>query len=287
MLHPLTWFTLTSLASATASTSFCSDNLWQPVFTDNFSTLDLDTWTIDLSANDSNVRNARGTADNVYIQNDTLVLRSQRQQAGLYSYTTGAVWTKDKAFWKPPARVCVRAKLPAGGNGIWPAHWLMPNTKACWPTNGEIDVMEMINNDGVLHGTYHWSAEGECGRNFQLGNMINITNNNWNDNWHEYAVEFTMDYIAFVLDGQVYSNVTRTQSHKGHRVILFDVPYYLILNTAVGGPWPKPVDKNTVFPVYHYIDQVTVSRPVSRPASQPAVMPVNLSVHVLEEEEDA
>jgi beta-glucanase (GH16 family) len=210
--------------------------------------------------------------ENVYIQNisktnSVLVLRSQRQQSKNYNYTSGAINSQNKQFWKGPARVCVNAMLPgrpfsSNSNGVWPAHWLMPNTKACWPSNGEIDIMEMINGDGVLHGTYHWSPNcSNCNcTNLQLGGQTKITGD-WNATWHEYAVEYTNDWIAFVLDSKVYSNITRGMKHKGVPAAFYDVPYYLILNTAVGGPWPKPVDASTTFPLYHYIDYVHVSKP--------------------------
>ena len=35
---------------------------------------------------------------------------------------------------------------------------MMPDTPACWPGNGEIDILEMIDGDGLARGTYHWSA---------------------------------------------------------------------------------------------------------------------------------
>jgi hypothetical protein len=41
----------------------------------------------------------------------------------------------------------------------------------------------------------------------------------------------------------------------------YDVPYYMILNTAVGGPWPGDPDPQTKFPLYHYIDYVHVAQP--------------------------
>jgi beta-glucanase (GH16 family) len=80
----------------------------------------------------------------------------------------------------------VRAKLPdPRREAIWPAIWLMncgvsPLTppsassstaasksnscsgqEVCWPTAGEIDIMEMVGqqqNNSVL-GTYHWGHE--------------------------------------------------------------------------------------------------------------------------------
>ena len=41
----------------------------------------------------------------------------------------------------------------------------------------------------------------------------------------------------------------------------YDVPYYMILNTAVGGPWPGEPNAQTKFPLYHYIDYVHVAQP--------------------------
>ena len=43
----------------------------------------------------------------------------------------------------------------------------------------------------------------------------------------------------------------------------YDVPYYMILNTAVGGPWPGEPTAQTKFPLYHYIDYVHVAQPSS------------------------
>ena len=37
-----------------------------------------------------------------------------------------------------------------------------------------------------------------------------------------------------------------------------DRPFYIILNTAVGGDWGGDPNKDTVFPQYHLIDYVRV-----------------------------
>jgi len=246
---------------------FCDgsgDGVWEKVWADEFDqdSLDNSTWTVDLQGGDSRVRNSQGTADNVYLEDGKLVLRSQKQVSGNYNYTSGAVQSQDKRYWSGPTRICVSAALPGGGvngtvgggqgAGIWPAHWLMPNTDACWPTNGEIDIMEMINGDGVLHGTYHWS-NATCNDDHSAGDQTTMPRD-WAVNYHEYAVEYTPEYVAFVVDGRVYKNVS---SSKG---MMYDVPWYVILNTAVGGTWPQPPANTTVFPTYHRIDYVRVAQ---------------------------
>lgn len=139
------------------------------------------------------------------------------------------------------------AKLPgtAGTNrsdGIWPAHWMMPNDKSCWPDHGEIDIMEMIDGDGQVHGTYHWNrlfpaknCTGSDG-NTQVTGYANLTT--WRETFHEYAVEWDVDYVDFYLDGVLYNHVNA--SSKGYPgdvpPILPTAAFYILLNTAVGGP---------------------------------------------------
>lgn len=131
--------------------SFCGASGWQQVWADEFDgdTLDNSSWTIDLTSGDSRVRDSQGTAGNVIVKDGKLTLRSQQEQnPSKWNYTSAAIKSQDKRFWGGKGQVtraCVRAKLPGGegggGQGIWPAHWMMPNTKACWPSNGEIDIM--------------------------------------------------------------------------------------------------------------------------------------------------
>jgi beta-glucanase (GH16 family) len=40
------------------------------------------------------------------------------------------------------------------------------------------------------------------------------------------------------------------------------IPFYMILNTAIGGSWPGEPSTATAFPTYHLIDYVRVARPV-------------------------
>ena len=241
-------------------TSFCDQVGWEQVWADDFDgpLLDNSSWSVDFKGNDSRVRDSLGTRDNVYLEDGALVLRTQRQKAGGYDYTSGAVQTQGKRSWRGHTRVCIKAQLPGGakngangtGNGIWPAHWLMPNDSTCWPDNGEIDIMEMIDGDGMLHGTYHWGSE--CGKQLPSGGQTKLPSD-WATAFHEYAVEYSTKGITFAFDGNPYFTVAKDAT-------LYDVPYYIILNTAIGGPWPKPPSPATILPAYHRIDRVSVAQ---------------------------
>jgi hypothetical protein len=43
----------------------------------------------------------------------------------------------------------------------------------------------------------------------------------------------------------------------------FDGPYYMILNTAVGGHWPGEPTAQTKFPLHHTIDYVRIAQPTT------------------------
>ena len=221
-------------------------------------------WTKDVKkGNDSLVRNSWGLAENVWVENSELVIRSERYANGTiegYAYTSGAVTSQGKKSFGGKGnvtRVCVCAQLPSGGDGIWPAHWLMPDVSGvCWPTGGEIDIMEMVNSDGTCHGTYHWSDH--CSEDHDHGDFTQMTSD-WSETYHEFAVEYDGEsYVSFVLDGKIYETVNASSGGP----TMYDHPYYVLLNTAVGGPWPHPPTTKTKFPAYHRIDYVRVSQVV-------------------------
>ena len=264
------------IGSLAAQPSFCDAPGWSQVFADEFTgpNLDTSTWTKDVRGpGDSRTRAAAARAENVWIHEDSLVIKSDGTWNGTNwtNLTSGAVQSKGKKSWGGRTRVCVRAKLPGGGGqghgtGIWPAHWLMPDDSSCWPCHGEIDIMEMINGDGVLHGTYHWCVNQSCGdgpSHLHHPGQTSFAHADWGSTWHEYAVEYDGESsVAFALDGTVYVRTNHTTSPKAK---FWQTPYYAIINSAVGGPheWPHTPSAATRFPTWHYVDYVRVAQPRS------------------------
>ncbi len=110
-----------------------------------------------------------------------------------------------------------------------------------------------------LHVTYHWDsnypAKNCTYRDSSVGGQVRVAE--WDTQFHEYAVEYDRHSISFFLDGVLVSN--SSNAHPPTPVQYADVPFFLILNTAVGGPWPQPVNSSTHFPTHHVVDYVRVS----------------------------
>jgi len=202
----------------------------------------------------------------VWVADGALVIRSNATWDGSrwVNLTSGAVQSRSKKAWKGRTRVCVSAKLPGGpdgnGSGIWPAHWMMPDDDSCWPCHGELDIMEMVNGDGQLHGTYHWCTNQTCNQNEHQSGQVPMADDWWHA-WHEYAIEYDgSTQVAFAVDGDVYKRVSLSS-----RALFWSTPFYLILNTAIGDgtTWPRATDAHTVFPAYHLVDYVRVSQPTA------------------------
>lgn len=76
---------------------------------------------------------------------DSGVLKITATTDGKGNYYSARLRTKDKVAvdFTKPRRIEARI-MTAGGPGVWPAFWLMPNDldDMTWPQGGEIDIME-------------------------------------------------------------------------------------------------------------------------------------------------
>ncbi|MFI5779656.1 family 16 glycosylhydrolase [Nocardia sp. NPDC051570] len=171
--------------------------------------------------------------------------------------TSGRITTLGR-FDQRYGRFEARMRIPSG-TGLWPAFWMMGADIEAhpWPGNGEIDVMESVGDDpGTIHGSAHGPGFVDPGitDSFRLADGQRLA-----DAFHTYAVEWTPDRIDWWIDDNRYLTVLRG-SMQGGRQWIFDHPFYLLLNLAVGGGWPGPPGDDTAFPARLAVDHVRVYR---------------------------
>jgi len=170
------------------------------------------------------------------------------------SYTSGRIHTQGK-FAQRYGRFEARIKIPTG-QGMWPAFWMMGANSERWPDRGEIDIMENIGKEpGTVHGTIHgpgYSGAKGIGGPFSLAAGKKVA-----DDFHIYAVEWAPDEIGWYVDDTPYKTATPANLPAGTKWV-FDGPFYLLLNLAVGGDWPGSPDAATAFPQSMLVDYVRV-----------------------------
>ena len=255
--------------AACLGASFCEEAGWTALWRDDFSGSDLNPsdWTVQEGADVGMCRSAYCTAANVAVHDGQLVLTSRREALHGHNYSSGAVYTAQKRHFSAadgPYRMCVSARLPGyasprgAAQGLWPAIWMMPDDKSCDPDEGETDILEQVSGYPELYATYHWQTSWPAANcsyptgHQSLSSHVNLPD--WNSTFHEYALERTLDYIAFVYDGNTVLNTS------GSPALVWSMPFYLIINTAIGGSWPGEPNASTIFPVTHAVDYVVASR---------------------------
>jgi beta-glucanase (GH16 family) len=184
-----------------------------------------------------------------------LVITAKSESFGGSSYTSARIKTQG-LFSQAYGRFEARIKTPYGP-GIWPAFWMLGanNQTVAWPQCGEIDIMELKGHQpSINHGSLH-------GPGYSGGSAITDTyallNNRFDNDYHIFAVEWDADKIDFYVDNYLYERVTKSSvSSKGEWV--YDHPFYLILNIAVGGNFVGFPTSDTPFPQKLTIDYVRV-----------------------------
>ena len=116
--------------------------------------------------------------------------------------------------------------------------------------------MENIGKEpSVNHGSMH--GPGYSGGNPLTGSYTLPNQAQFADAFHVFAIEWEVNVVRFYVDDNLYE--TRTPADvpaNAHWV--YDHPFYIILNVAVGGQWPGAPDQTTVFPQTMLVDYVRV-----------------------------
>jgi beta-glucanase (GH16 family) len=173
-------------------------------------------------------------------------------------YTSARLKTQG-TFAQTAGRFEARIRIPRG-QGLWPAFWMLGQdiTSVGWPACGEIDIMENIGREpSIVHGTLH--GPGYSGGQGIGAAFTHPAGGPFADDFHVYAIEWEAEAIRWSVDGTVYQTRTPADVPRGARWV-FDHPFFVLLNVAVGGNWPGSPDTSTQFPQEMIVDWVRIFR---------------------------
>ena len=244
--------------------------IWQDEFNDKKGTPpNSDYWTIELGDGagwgNSEHQLYTNDAENLFQDGQgNLVIRAKKLSEtstldcyyGPCKYTSARIKTEDK-FDVQYGRIEGRMKIP-GGQGFWPAFWMLGNNfkTVNWPYSGEIDIMENIGREPLkIHGTVH--GPGYSGGNGPSSTAFLPKREAFANEFHTYAIEWEQDEIRWYLNGSNYHTL-RPEDLPADKVWVFDHPFFILLNLAVGGSWPGYPDDSSIFPQDFIIDYLRV-----------------------------
>ena len=204
--------------------------------------------------------------DNARVQNGLLVIEAKAEEFESSFYTSARLLSQGLQEFQY-GYIEGRIKVPAGV-GTWPAFWMLGANfgrdtanpdDSNWPDVGEIDIMEYAGKEpervlGTIHGP-GYAGGGGLTRWYQPGFPIA-------DDFHTYAIDWDEEGIRFYFDGEEYYDVT--PEIVGDREWVFDQPFFIILNLALGGTIGGFIPVDTAFPQHLYVDHVRVYQRVDQ-----------------------
>jgi beta-glucanase (GH16 family) len=229
---------------------------WRLVWHDEFDKAIGPDWTFDVGTGGNGWGNNEleyytARPENARVENGVLVIEARKESYQSREYTSARLKTEGRRTFKY-GRIEARIQVPRG-QGMWPAFWALGEDQkaAGWPRCGEIDVMENIGREpsrvhATVHGPGYSGGQG-------VGGPFDLPSGAFADGFHVFAVEWDASGLRFSVDDTVYKSITPTDVPA---TWVYDHPFFLLLNLAVGGNWPGPPDTETVFPARMKVDYV-------------------------------
>lgn len=173
---------------------------------------------------------------------------------GPCQYTSARLNTQQRIDFEY-GRIEARVKVPGGPGGLWPAFWMLGDDfdVVGWPQTGEIDVMEYVSRVptevfGTLHGP-GYSGGASYGNTYNFGEGVS-------NSYHTFMIEWGPDTIDWYVDDIQYHAARPADVAPNEWV--YNHPFFLILNTAIGGNFGGAVEDGMTFPQDTLVDYVRV-----------------------------
>jgi beta-glucanase (GH16 family) len=230
--------TSSSNLTASKSISISVNHVLAIVWSDEFNTdgaPDPTKWGYDLGAGgwgNQELEYYTNRAENAVVAGGVLKINAIKENYMGSPYTSARMLTKDKYAFKY-GKVEVKAKLPASV-GTWPAIWMLGSDIGTtgWPGCGEIDIMEHLGRDlNNIYGTFHYPGHSGGSANGATKMITNATTE-----FHIYTLEWNAYNLKISVDGEQVHSLVNTSG------IPFNHDFFIILNVAMGGGFPGPVD---------------------------------------------
>lgn len=173
---------------------------------------------------------------------------------GPCEYSSARLVTKDKSEYEY-GRLEARIQVPPGEDGLWPAFWSLGTNidQVGWPQTGEMDIMEYVSRiPNEIFGTIHgpgYSGGSAYGAPYDFGEPVA-------HDYHTFAIEWGPDEIHWYVDGINYHNATPDDVAPNEWV--YNHPFYLLLNVAIGGNFGGSISPDLTFPQQTLVDYVRV-----------------------------
>jgi beta-glucanase (GH16 family) len=241
---------------------------YQLVWEDNFAgaageSPDATKWTYDTGTGDNGWGNQElqyytDRPQNVSLDGSgNLAITARSESFGGRGFTSARIKTQG-IFNQAYGRFEARLKMP-WGPGIWPAFWMLGSNidEVSWPQCGEIDIMEYRGQQpNLIHGTVH--GPGYSG-GAAITKSFGFENDRFDKDFHVFAIEWSEEVIDFFVDDTLYQRIT-PDGVTGEWV--YDQPFFIILNVAVGGNYVGFPTPQTPFPQTMLVDYVKVYQEV-------------------------
>jgi beta-glucanase (GH16 family) len=265
-LVAIPWLALSLSSCEVSETQELPERNWTLTWSDDFEgeagdPPNPDNWDYDLGTGQNGWGNEElqyytNEPENVSLDGEgNLVITAINQTFAGSPFTSARIKTKD-LFSQQYGRFEARLKTPFGP-GLWPAFWMLGSNidEVEWPQCGEIDIMELRGQQpnialGSLHGPGYSAGQAISGK-------YGVQDGRFDTEFHVYAVEWFEDRIDFFVDDFLYQRITREDVEEEGEWV-YNQPFFMILNIAVGGTFVGFPTPETPFPQTMTVDYVKV-----------------------------